>query len=152
MYPVRLIGSRTVLREFRSNDVAAAFGVVGDDRVTVSLSFDSRSRDDTARMVAEIVERAARSPRTEYYLAIVEPAASRLVGFVRLGLTGVRAGRLGYAIRPDSWRLGYALDAAETMLRFGFAELDLHRVSAAIGPENVASIAMVGKLRFVHGG
>src|SRR5260370_8480916 len=120
MYPVRLIGSRTVLREFRSNDVAAAFGVVGDDRVTVSLSFDSRSRDDTARMVAEIVERAARSPRTEYYLAIVEPAASRLVGFVRLGLTGVRAGRLGYAIRPASWRLGYSPDAAATIPRFAF--------------------------------
>jgi len=32
------------------------------------------------------------------------------------------------------------------MIRFGFDQLGLHRISAAIGPGNAASIAVVSKL------
>src|SRR6185312_4037874 len=40
---VSLTGQRTRLREFVSADGAAAYSIVGDDRVTKFLSFDSRS-------------------------------------------------------------------------------------------------------------
>jgi RimJ/RimL family protein N-acetyltransferase len=38
------------------------------------------------------------------------------------------------------------------VLRFAFETLDLHRVSAAIGPENLASIAVVKRLGFTYEG
>ncbi|OAH11313.1 GNAT family N-acetyltransferase [Streptomyces jeddahensis] len=38
------------------------------------------------------------------------------------------------------------------MIRFGFGELGLHRISAAIGPENHASIRVVEKLGFTREG
>jgi ribosomal-protein-alanine N-acetyltransferase len=38
------------------------------------------------------------------------------------------------------------------MIGFGFAELGLHRISAAIGPDNAASIAVVRKLGMAHEG
>jgi ribosomal-protein-alanine N-acetyltransferase len=38
------------------------------------------------------------------------------------------------------------------MLRFAFETLGLHRVSAAIGPENLASIAVVKRLGFSYEG
>lgn len=35
-----------------------------------------------------------------------------------------------------------------TLIDFGFAELGLHRISAAIGPDNAASIAVIKRLGF----
>jgi len=64
----------------------------------------------------------------------------------------VRAAKLGYAIRFDHWNSGYASEAIRMILRLGFDELGLHRVTAAIGPDNAASIAVVTKLGFIYEG
>jgi ribosomal-protein-alanine N-acetyltransferase len=102
-------------------------------------------------MIAGAVQRAQDEPRTEYYLAVTTPD-DELVGFVRLALTGVKAAQLGYAIRADRWGKGYATDAARRMVAFGFGELQLHRISAAVGPDNAASIAVVRKLGMQYEG
>jgi RimJ/RimL family protein N-acetyltransferase len=52
---------------------------------------------------------------------------------------------LRYAIRADRWAKGYVTDASRWMVAFGVAELRLHRISAAIGSDNAASIAVVRK-------
>jgi RimJ/RimL family protein N-acetyltransferase len=78
-------------------------------------------------------------------LAFERPAFG-LVGFARLALADVKAAKLGYAIRGDRWDKGYATDATRRIVAFGFAELRLRRISAAIGPDNAASIAVVQKL------
>lgn len=152
MYPVQLTGRSVTLREFTAEDVDQVLALVGDDRVTEWLSFDSRSRNEAASMVAGVIERAQAQPRTEYYLAVTVASGTEVIGFVRLGLGGVRAGKLGYATRPDHWGHGYATDAARTMLDFGFGQLSLHRISAAIGPDNAASIAVAKHLGFQYEG
>ncbi|MDI2028265.1 GNAT family protein [Saccharopolyspora sp. TS4A08] len=138
---VELIGESVRLREFRASDVDASLLVVGDDRVTRFLSFDSRSREQAEAMIAGTVERAAVEPRTEFYLAVTPKDGDDLVGFARLGLTGVKADKLGYAT-----------DAARTILNHAFGSLGLHRVTAAIGPDNTASLAVVRKLGFIREG
>jgi RimJ/RimL family protein N-acetyltransferase len=76
----------------------------------------------------------------------------RLIGFARLGLGGVKAAKLEVAIAADHWGKGYATDAARTMVTYGFGALALHRITAAIGPDNVGSIAVVTRLGFTHEG
>ncbi|MQA08532.1 MAG: GNAT family N-acetyltransferase [Pseudonocardiaceae bacterium] len=149
---VELCGDKVRLREFRAVDVDDSLAVVGDDRVTQYLSFDSRSRDQAREMIIETTARAGMQPRTEYYLAVTPLDGERLIGFARLGLTGVKAAKLGYAIAATHWGRGYATDAIRTMLNFAFDRLDLHRVTAAIGPGNAASLAIVERLGFVHEG
>lgn len=154
MYPVTLTGRRVRLREFTSSqaDIAQSLALVGDDRVTKWLSFDSRNRNEVRDMLSGIVVRARQEPRTEYYLAVSSRGNDAIIGFCRLGLTGVQAGKLGYAINAGDWGKGYATDAASQMVDFGFNMLDLHRISAAIGPDNAASIAIVEHLRFQYEG
>jgi [ribosomal protein S5]-alanine N-acetyltransferase len=152
VYPVRLVGPRVTLREFVVDDVDQVLALVGDDQVTRWLSFDSRSRRQAVDMVAGIVERAQLNPRTEYYLAVTVADATNIIGFVRLGLDGAQAAKLGYAIRADHWGHGYATSAARAMLDFGFDSLSLHRISAAIGPDNAASIGVVEHLGFHYEG
>jgi RimJ/RimL family protein N-acetyltransferase len=67
-------------------------------------------------------------------------------------LNGVQAAKLGYAIKASEWGKGYATEAARLLLDFAFGPLGLHRVSAAIGPDNDASIALVKRLGLTHEG
>lgn len=151
MYPVTLTGRAVTLREFRSDDAADSLAIVGDDQVTRWLSFDSRDLDAAQAMVDGAIQRAQQTPRSEYYLAVTA-SDDELVGFARLALAGVKSAKLGYAIRADRWGKGYATDAARRMIAFGFEELRLHRISAAIGPDNAASIAVARKLGMQHEG
>lgn len=150
-YPLRIPGRHITLREFRREDVDSALAVVGDERVTQWLSFDTRSRAETSTMIEGAIERAHLDPRTEFYLAVTLPGDD-LIGFARLGLDGVKAGKLGYAIRADQWGKGYATDAARTLTNYGFWQLRLHRISAAIGPDNGASVTLVRRLGFQYEG
>jgi RimJ/RimL family protein N-acetyltransferase len=147
-----LTGKATRLREFRQDDLDDYLAIVGDDRVTTWMSFDSRDREGAQKALTAILERAQQEERPDYLLAVTRLDDDRLIGFARLGPTGVRAAHLGYAIAADHWGRGYATDASRTLVRFAFAELDLHRVSAAIGPENLASVAVVERLGFIYEG
>jgi len=145
-----LNGRLVSLRPFVPEDAPAAHRIVGDSRVTNSLSFDEKSEEETQGMISGIISRATEENRTEYYLAV--DRTGDLIGFCRLGREGVRAGQIGYAIRADEWGKGYATDAVETIVRFSIETLGLHRVTAAIGPENIASITIVRKLGFQYEG
>jgi [ribosomal protein S5]-alanine N-acetyltransferase len=147
-----LIGDLTTLREFRFTDLDDYLAIVGDDRVTSWLSFDSRDRAAAETALTAMIERAAQEDRPDYLLAVTRRDDDKVVGFARLGPTGVKAAHLGYAIHADHWGRGYATDAARVLLRLAFGTLGLHRVSAAIGPENEASIAVVKRLGFTYEG
>src|ERR671937_166757 len=60
-----LTGDLITLRELRPSDLDDYLAIVGDDRVTSWLSFDTRDRDQAEKSLAEIVERSARDDRRE---------------------------------------------------------------------------------------
>lgn len=153
VFPVGLHTGRLVLREFTRDDFSGVHAIVGDARVTKWLSFDSRSLDQADAMLSGVLERQRAEPRSEYYLAIT-PAEDQdtIFGFVRLGLSGIQAADLGYALRPDAQGHGYAREATATMLDFAFRTLGLHRIVANIGPTNAASIRLVRSLGLVQEG
>jgi RimJ/RimL family protein N-acetyltransferase len=147
-YPLHLHGLRVDLRDFTPDDVDGAAAIVGDDRVTRWLSFDSRDRRATARMLTAAMTAAGSRPRTEYYLAAVLSDGATVVGFARLALGPGATAKLGYAIHADHWGHGYATDAARTLVAYGFDHLGLHRITAAVGPDNVPSKAVLKHLGF----
>jgi hypothetical protein len=72
-------------------------------------------------MIDGAVQRASNVPRTEYYLAVIGES-DELVGLARLALAGVKAAKLGSAIRADRWvpratpptRLGASFNSASS--------------------------------------
>lgn len=150
--PLELTGRAVRLREFGSDDREAVAAIVSDDRVTTFLSFESRTAEQVDGFLGGMIERAAATPRTEFCLAVEPLEDPVLVGFVRLALGGVRAAKIGYAINADHWGKGYATDAVRTMIDFAWTGLELHRITAAIGPQNAASIAVVERLGMAHEG
>lgn len=142
-YPVEIETSRLRLREFATDDLDALYGIVGDERITHWLSFDTRSEKETSDMLTGVLERARLDDRVEYYLAVDAKDSGEMAGMVRLEVTSPGKARLGGAVALKAQRRGFALEAARAILAFGFGELSLHRITAAIGPENVASLNAV---------
>ena len=59
---------------------------------------------------------------------------------------------LGYELAPAAQGQGYMLEALNTVIGWGFAQMDLNRIEAQIHPDNLASIRLVQKLGFVQEG
>jgi RimJ/RimL family protein N-acetyltransferase len=149
---MELSGQLTVLREFRTSDLDDYLAIAGDDRVTTWMAFDSYDRATAEQNLAGIVRRSAQQDRPDYMLAVTRPDEDRVIGFARIAPSGSSAAKLGYAIGADHWGRGYATDASRVLLRFAFGTLQRHRVTAAIGPENAASIAVVKRIGFTYEG
>lgn len=59
---------------------------------------------------------------------------------------------LGVWFHPNAWGNGYALEASAYLIEYGFADLRLHRISAATMDTNQAAIRLCERLGFVHEG
>lgn len=55
---------------------------------------------------------------------------------------------LGYALFPEHWSKGYALEAAKAVLNFARNDLNLQRVLAIVNADNFASIRLLEKCSF----
>jgi len=56
---------------------------------------------------------------------------------------------VGYELHPDYWRKGIMQEALAPVLDYGFKTMKLHSIAAVISPDNIASIKLVEKNRFV---
>lgn len=118
---------------------------------------DIYGRDEVCRWIggapsvppAELVERwaavHARDPRFGCWA--IECADSSVAGTVLFKLlpNGVGEVEVGWHLHPDSWRHGYATEAARAVIERGF-DAGLPEVYAVVRPGNEASIAVCGRL------
>lgn len=78
---------------------------------------------------------------------IIRPQEDAILGVVSFQLNGEhRRGDLGYWIGIPHWGNGYCTEAARMLLRYGFEELDLHRVTASHVARNPASGRVMRKI------
>ncbi len=86
-----------------------------------------------------------------FEFGIWENGSGELVGRISLG--GISRGALqnaylGYGIDFERSGRGYATQAVRLTVRVAFDDLGLHRVQAAVVPENLASARVLGKVGF----
>jgi ribosomal-protein-alanine N-acetyltransferase len=55
---------------------------------------------------------------------------------------------IGYALLPEFWSKGYALESATAVLSFAREKLQLKRVAAVVSPHNQSSIRLLEKIGF----
>ncbi len=69
------------------------------------------------------------------------------IGFQEWSTEHKRA-EISYALFPESWGKGYAKEAVNRVISFGFQEMDLMRIGAIVFTENEASNKLLTKLGF----
>jgi RimJ/RimL family protein N-acetyltransferase len=79
---------------------------------------------------------------------VVLKETPRLIGNCGLQISSLhnRAGSIDTFINPRFWNRGFATELTLALLKFGFTELKLHRITATCAPDNVASQRVLIKL------
>jgi ribosomal-protein-alanine N-acetyltransferase len=139
---------RLVLRELEEADWRAVHSYASDSEVVRYMDWGPNAEDDTKKFIQRATEGRREQPRRNYELAIVLKQDGTLIGgcSIHVSHPNNREGWIGCCLSRNFWRQGYATETAKALLRFGFDQLNLHRIFALCDPENLASAHVLEKV------
>jgi RimJ/RimL family protein N-acetyltransferase len=146
-YPVAT--ARLLLRPFEPDDLESLVAIHGDPGVVRYLYWEVRDRDELRGVLADKQRRVQLAKEGDVLnLAAVLADTGDLVGDVTLFWHSEqhRQGEVGYIMHPAHGGRGYATEASRALLRIGFEELGLHRITGRIAAPNVASARVLERL------
>lgn len=132
---------RLILREFNEDDFLSMHTYASDPEVSKYLPWGPNSEDDTEMFLDIIIKYQLDSPRYDYEIAVVRKEDNKLIGACAIHVSNPnnKEGWIGYCYNQEYWGNGYASEAAEVIIEFGFKHLNLHRIFATCDPENIGS-------------
>jgi RimJ/RimL family protein N-acetyltransferase len=143
-----LTTKRLVLREFEEEDWLAVLTYQSDPLYLRYNPWTHRTEQDVREFVQRFLAQREDEPRTKIQLAITLAPDGQLIGNagIRMKTPDTQEADIGYELDPRSWGCGYATEAADALLAFGFRELGLHRIWAWCIAENTASARVLEKI------
>jgi ribosomal-protein-alanine N-acetyltransferase len=144
-----IVSERLGFRRWREDDLAFALGIWGDPRVTRLIDARGRLSQDEVRDRLEREIASQREHGVQYWpLFLLE--SDEHVGCCGLRPYDLarRVYEIGFHIRPEHWRRGYAYEAACAVIAHAFGELDVGALFAGHHPGNVASRRLLQRLGF----
>lgn len=138
---------RLTLRPMRVSDSYDMYEYACREDVTEYLLWSPHSSIGYTREYLAYIEK--RYASGDFYdWAITLSDSGKMIGTV--GFTKIDAqnncAEIGYVLNPQYHRLGYGYEAANEILKFGFSQLELHRIEARFMQGNTASEALMKKL------
>jgi RimJ/RimL family protein N-acetyltransferase len=147
VYPIRT--DRLLLRPLTAADVDALLVYRSRADVCRYLPFEPMDRQGVdERLAAQWAVTALTDEGQSLTLGIELAETGDLVGDAILFWHSRehRGGEVGYVLNPDFTGRGYATEAARAMLRLGFEDLGLHRITARLDERNEASANVARRL------
>jgi len=148
-HPPILETTRLRIRPYREADIAELLPLVGAREVaatTLRIAHPYSERD--ARKFLEL----AKEP-DKLWLAITTKVDGRQIGGIGLRVDQEhKHAELGYWLAVPYWGKGYATEAGRELLRYGFEELEMHRIFASHFGQNPASGRVLKKIGMKHEG
>ncbi len=145
-YP-ELLTQRLLLRRFESMDAGTIQMLAGDRAIAeMTLSIPHPYIDGMAEIWIESHQAEFESGMGVVF-AMSEQKTDQLIGAVGLTVTKrFSRAELGYWVGKPFWGKGYASEASETVLRYGFEVMQLNKISASHMTRNPASGKVMQKI------
>lgn len=145
---------RLIIRKITLDDVQDLFEITSDYDVvkTIGAVTLHTSIEQTKEIIKDMIKHYE-ADRVEWW-AVVEKTSQKMIGmcgFFGYAPNSSRA-EVGYMIARSRWNKGYATEASQVVLAFGFGVMHLNRIHATVYPENSASIKVLEKLGMKYEG
>ena len=148
---VKIETERLILRQITENDAKAVFEYSRDENVGINAGWKPHESIEETRKIMKLV-----FLDQENVFGIELKETGQLVGSIGLIADPKRQNdktrMLGYAIGENYWNKGYATEAVQALIRFGFEKLGLHLISAYCYPFNERSKHVLKKCGFEYEG
>jgi RimJ/RimL family protein N-acetyltransferase len=141
---------RLLLRDFTADDWPAVLAYQRDPRYLRLYEWADRTPAAVQAFVQMFVDQQHAQPRTRFQLAVTLRATGELIGNcgIRRDSPMSHEAEIGYEIAPDQWGRGYASEAVAAIVGFGIETLRVHRITAWLVADNVASARVLEKNGF----
>jgi RimJ/RimL family protein N-acetyltransferase len=138
-----VLTDRLELRPLDEDDLDALVELDGFSEVRETIDPFAEHIPDDAAQRREYERRFVDNPG---FLAAVERASGRLLGWFQCELDDSGELELGYRLRPDAWGRGYATEGAAALLAEALGRPDVTRVYAHALLSNPGSLRVMQKI------
>lgn len=143
-----LTTSRLNLRRYRATDFDAVHSYATIPEVSQYMAWGPNTEEDTRGFIERCVTASAQPASLGYFYAITLRNSGLMIGGCDLVTLQPqeRTASMGYCLHPDYWGNGYTTESATALLKFGFDQLGLHRVTSYCDPDNMGSYRVMEKV------
>ena len=143
-----LTTNRLILRDFVESDWEAMLAYQQKPLYLRYNAWTDRTPEAVREFLQMFLDHQKQDPRNKFQLAVTLKATGQLIGNCGVRRNSVKSfeGDIGYEFDPEHWGNGYATEAARAMLRFGFLEMYLHRITGHCVADNLGSAHVLEKL------
>jgi len=148
-----LTTNRLHLRQIQPTDAEALFAIRSDRAVMDFYGEEPhQSLEDTHALIQQIQD--AYDRRGAILWGITLKGEDTVIGTCTLFSFNLdfHYAETGYELHRAYWRQGIMGEAMPAILTYGFSELGLHRIEAAIDPRNTPSKSLLLRLGFMYEG
>ena len=145
-----LTTDRLLLRQISLNDAEAMFEMRSDPEMMAYIPRPlAKTVDDATALIQSILDGDEKGE--SFLWAISYKNNAKLlgtIGYYRLKPEHFRV-EVGYLLHRDYWQKGIMYEALQSVLEFGFKDMNCHSIEAVIDPNNIASERLLQKCGFV---
>ena len=146
--------TRMTLRQLTPADVEEVFILRSDERVLRHIARVPITQKDEALAFIERITKFAADNVSVLWGMELKEQPGKIVGticFWNLQPENYRT-EIGYNLLPDHWGKGYAREAIEAVMDYGFNTMQLHSVEARVNATNIASAKTLEATGFIKEG
>ncbi len=140
---------RLIIRPVHAADKHEIFICRSDKQANKFQGWIPETIEDVADFIAKTASQI-NQPDTWFQLVIIEKSSQKLIGDMGLHFISDenKQVEIGCTLHKDFQNKGYATEALKTVITFLFNDLQKHRITTSIDPQNQPSIRLVERLGF----
>jgi [ribosomal protein S5]-alanine N-acetyltransferase len=144
--------SRLLLSDYAENDENLLYEILNDSDVNHYLQVPDISRDGVQKSFKVFSEDRTKTNRIFYYFKVQLKTTHEYIGEIGFKISQKNefggSAHVGYMLKSVFRNKGYASEGLIECVNFGFHNLNLHKMTASINPENMNSKKLLEKVGF----
>lgn len=153
IFPIKLESNRLILRPIMVGDESDLMGIYSDSETALYDDWEPwNSIDEATKMINNAIKYY--DSKDVFRLGIIRKDTNKLVGCCALcDFDNLNAKcMIFFQVNRSEWNNGFATEAIELIVEFGFENIMLNRIEAFITPGNIASESVLEKNGFINEG
>jgi RimJ/RimL family protein N-acetyltransferase len=152
---INLYSQRLILRAVSLHDLEDLYQLHSFREVAKHNAIGlPESKEVTENIIRYVVEDENTFFKTNFWWTIYSKDSQQFLGEVgmNLSLSEYKSADVYYGLLPRFWGNGYATEAVNIVMNFGFVDLNLQRITAGVATENQPSINLLERIGMMREG
>lgn len=144
---------RLYLRKLTPEDFTYVFTNYSKEEIMLFFGFETEEEFQTGKFKAE--KGYTSYNRSIVQFQLIEKNTNKVIGAAGFHnwYFDHRRAEIGYNLKDESAKnKGYMSEAVEKIIEYGFTKMNLHRMEAFVGTENIPSLKLMEKFHFTQEG